>query len=127
MLGMHTDMPLASSMLSLTSPSQKPGGTYPSHGGYLDRLFELKWKTGIQGCSQILSIPTFHLQAESPGALGICTPGVGLTDSILSDTRCTRAAQPGGGMRGWWEGDKIPSFHWSLSSKEFIYWRSSSS
>ena len=39
-------------MLSLTSPSQKPGGSYPSHGGYLDRLLELKWKTGIQGCSK---------------------------------------------------------------------------
>ena len=44
---------LSSSMLSLTSPSQMPGGSYPSHGGHWDRILKLKRKTCIQGCSKV--------------------------------------------------------------------------
>ena len=61
---------------------------------YRNPKFQLRWATTYQSESnsiahkllekhkhtQILSFPTFHLQAGSPGALGICTPGV-MTDS----------------------------------------------
>ena len=37
-------------MLSVPSPSQKPGRGYPSRGGYLDRFFELGSKIVIRRC-----------------------------------------------------------------------------
>ena len=38
--------------------------------------------------------PHKALPGCKPNALGICTPGVSMTDLVLSDTWCTRAVQP---------------------------------